>query len=713
MITPVQEAVPHSDHELDLLAAARDLWPAGTLDMWQGRASPKPARVWWPEDDEQVAKVLEAAARLGVEVVPYGAGSGVCGGARGRPGAWVIDTKRLDRIGRVDEAHWTIEVEAGVNGQHLEDALEAQGYTLGHSPSSIWCSTVGGWAAARSAGQFSSRYGVFEDMVLGLDAVAPGIGAFYVGLPGESSPAQEAPEGWMPLLLGSEGTLAIITRLRLRVRRAPEVRWLRGYAFDGVESALAVMRALMQQELWPAVVRLYDPIDTLVGGKTRPKRAGGHGKAWWKAWLKAVDELSEVRRRSLVLPLALPGLLQQLGEGLSRECLLVLGWEGAPDVVAAASEAGHRIACEGGRDLGVEPGERWFAARHAVSYKLMPVFERGGFADTMEVAARWSQVPGVYAAVREALRGHVLVMAHLSHVYPEGGSIYFSFAGRGEREVYEATWRAAMEAVLHAGGTITHHHGVGLLKAAAVSREVGPAVEGWRALKRALDPGRLLNPGRVYVDVERAPPVPERCEDGRDGLAWVPARCDAPTLRRSLPVEEEARWAWSGLPGPPRWQREAWQTTWVELRGQVDGVPVALGRGPRSASGSDLRGWLADHDAGALASVAVVPRGQGWMGEARVERPWAVAQALLRADLRPAVLGVVDGVLRVGFRGPAAAAFGALASRHVPGGLTARSWAPVSSGARPGLVPTTTDDPEVVHVTTEWAWRPPAGEGIP
>ena len=150
---------------LDRMAAARDLWPRTTLGAWLGESGPPlPERVLWPEDTEQVEAALRAASEAGVSVTTYGAGSGVCGGATGQAGAWVLDTKALNRIGPMDSQRWVVEVEAGVNGQQLEDWLQARGFTLGHSPSSISCSTVGGWGAARSAGQFSSLYGVFEDM---------------------------------------------------------------------------------------------------------------------------------------------------------------------------------------------------------------------------------------------------------------------------------------------------------------------------------------------------------------------------------------------------------------------------------------------------------------------------------------------------------------------------------------------------------------------
>ncbi len=697
------EDIPQSDDPLDLRAASRDLWPGGTLRMWLGEDAPVPARVFWPETDEALARLLEQATAAGRVVIPYGAGSGVCGGARGRAGSWVVDTKRFDDIGSVDPETWIVEVGAGVIGQIFEDAIRAQGFTLGHSPSSIWCSTVGGWGAARGAGQFSSRYGVFEDMVMGLDAVAPGVGSFHVGLPGEGSPSHRGPDQWMPLLLGSEGTLAVITRLRLRVRPVPETRWLRGYRFATVEGALQAMRGLMQGELWPAVVRLYDPVDTLIGGKTRPKSDTPSHDAWWRSWLGAVDALPSVRKRTLSLPLALPGLVRGLADRLAGGCLVVVGWEGESGVVEAGAAAGHAWMCEHGEDLGEEPGQRWYASRHNVSYKLMPFFERGGFADTMEVAARWSQLPAVYNAVRNALSHTAVPMAHMSHVYPEGGSIYFSFAGPGDVGVYEATWAAALEAVLASGATVTHHHGVGMLKAAAVSREVGPAVTGWWAAKAELDPGRVLNPGRLFVDGDWPKPPPAAVSAG-DGLV----RCGPEsTLKErqgaAAAAGGELRWPWEELPCPPRWQRSAWQTGWIEVRGNLGGVPCALGRGPRSASGPDLRGWLVERGEEVTVTTALAPAG-GWMGSARVQHPWRVARDLLRADLRPGALGVQDGVLFVGFRGPAAEAYGRLAAERVPGGLEPCAWRalPMASGRLERCDP---EDPAAVAATSELVLR--------
>ena len=259
--------------------------------------------------------------------------------------------------------------------QHLEDHLQKKGFTLGHSPSSIWCSTVGGWAAARGAGQFSSKYGVFEDMVLSVTLVSPGEGVRVVDA---TTPVDLA------IVLGSEGTLGVIVALTLRIVAAPTTRWLRGYKFSSVAVAVSTMSALMQTETWPSVVRLYDPVDTLIGGKTKPTQ-------------EQSSPLTALAKRiptdwAMRIPFSMPQLVNSLADLAAGECLLIVGYEGEPAVVAACSEAGHALLTEHATDLGSEPGQRWFDSRHHVSFKLSGVYVAGAFADTMEVATTWSKI---------------------------------------------------------------------------------------------------------------------------------------------------------------------------------------------------------------------------------------------------------------------------------------------------------------------------------
>lgn len=481
-------------------ACARDMWPRTTLD-WMADEPPRPPdAVVWPGDPAQVAAVVRRCAAARVPIVPFGAGSGVCGGAQPVRGGIVVDLKRLKRVRWVDPAAGVAEVEAGLVGELLERRLEAQGLTLGHFPSSILCSTVGGWLAARSAGQCSSRYGKIEDMVVDLEVVT-GDGRVRrtppAGAPGVGS-------DWIQIFVGSEGTLGILTAATLRVHPLPPARRFRGWLVPDVDAGLEVMRRTMQAGLRPAVLRLYDPLDTALvgaGPDDEPPSSAGHlGR------LKAAlgDAAPGLRRRATAALLASPRLVNLAAGALPRRCLLVTVSEGDEAEARETDEAIARFARPAGaRDLGEGPGRRWLAHRYDVSYKQSRVYMDGAFVDTFEVATTWSGLRALYDAVRRAVAPHVVVMAHFSHAYPGGCSIYFTFAGSAPtpaamRERYDAAWRAALEAAASAGACIAHHHGVGLSRLPYMDREHGEARRWFDALKPVLDPAGILNPGKVF-----------------------------------------------------------------------------------------------------------------------------------------------------------------------------------------------------------------------
>lgn len=687
----LSEIVPIvSDDPLDLVAASRDLWPRDTLELTRGRLPPLPLAVCWPERHEQVCALLEWATRNGTPIVPYGGGSGVCGGAAGRSGSIVVDTKRMNRIGTPDREQWTCTLGPGGIGQEVEDAIQAAGFTLGHSPSSIWCSTPGGWAAARSAGQFSSLYGKFEDMVLSMRVATPQ-GTLRTGL---DCPRGEEDLG--PVIQGSEGTLGVVTELTVRVAPRPVTRWLRGYAFPTLSAALEAMRAVMQAELWPAVLRLYDPVDTIIGGRLGrghrrevTQSATERRQGALRRLLAAIDASDSVRRREFAVPLSVPQLLNRVAGGLDPRVLLIVGWEGDPAVVRAMVKAARPLLAEG-EDLGAEVGEDWYRHRHDVSYRLSPIFSRGAFADTMEVASTWSHLPAMYDGVREALGARTLVMAHFSHAYPEGCSIYFSFAGRGSVERYDRTWADALQAVRQAGGTVTHHHGVGLLKAAAATREAGHALRVYQRRKALLDPAGILNPGRLYLpatplDAGPRPPTqpgPVFSVDERSLVAAVdplsaPPEVETALARRGFrlrirPDRPLAEWLRA-------WRVEAFdrhELPMLGLQGRFgDGCGAWVGYAPRSAAGPDLRwGLLRD----ATPEVVEVPVARTTHQEVVVavsgDEGWPAVQAVLRRGLRPSeTWATPDGRLRVAVAGPAAGELAEL----VPGPAVP------PSGARP------------------------------
>ncbi len=611
--------ISSSTDPLDLDAARRDLWPRATLELRDGRLPASPSAVAWPRSAHDVATLLQLAQRLGVPVVPYGAGSGVCGGAAGHEDALVIDLKRMNRLLGIDPHRGVAWAQPGLLGQHLEDLLARRGWRTAHSPSSIACSTVGGWAAARSAGQFSSRYGTFDDMMLAAAVETP-TGRRLLGA--------WTPTGkpdLLPLISGSEGTLGVFTDVAMRIVPLAQRRWLRGLALPGLRQAWELMRALMQEGPAPFVLRLYDPIDTRIGGPARAARKAKAGPQSGSPLLErlraAVERVPALREHLLELPLALPRLINRIADNLGgEEVLLVVGYDGTDaEVEAAVAQVAPLL--EAGRDLGPDPGEHWHAHRHEVSYKLAPVFAGGAWADTMEVASTWSRLPALHEAVRAALGETTAVMAHFSHAYREGCSIYFSFAGRGGVEVYDATWAAGLKAAAAAGGTVTHHHGVGQLKAQAATREAAAAIRIWRDARQNLDPTGILNPGRLFDgDLPHAagPPPPQGGPlfdlDPVDRLARVDARAPAPALqaalaatghRLRLPVDRPLL-AWLQA-----WRKGHLDPTEAPLFAVQarfpDGVAAAVGPAPRSAAGPDLRWGLLDAATVEWVQVPILP----------------------------------------------------------------------------------------------------------
>lgn len=450
---------------------AHDWWPRLLMRRRAGEELVRPAAVVAPADADGVAAVLRWAADRDLAVVPFGAGTGVCGGAAPVRGAVTLDLKRLNDIGPLDEVSGTVRVEPGVIARSLEEHLAERGWTLGHFPSSLNASTVGGFLAIRSAGQASSRYGRMEDMVVGLEAVLAD-GTRFASRP---VPASASGPDLERLFLGGEGTTGIITGATLRIWPAPQVALDRAWAVPDVPTGLTALRRVMQTGARPTVLRLYDEADTALT-------------------LEDAD----------------------MGVGdLDGACLLVTACEGPPRLAETTAEVlADTLAAHDAADLGPGPARHWREHRYDVSYRFADYFGPDGpfgdavTLDTMEVAGLWSQLPRLHRDVRRALQQHVdLVLAHFSHLYPEGGSIYFTLgaANDGDEEAalarYDAAWEAGVRACLDAGGTMSHHHGVGLLRAPWLEDELGAGgMTVLRRVKDALDPDRRLNPGKLGLD---------------------------------------------------------------------------------------------------------------------------------------------------------------------------------------------------------------------
>jgi alkyldihydroxyacetonephosphate synthase len=510
-----------STDPVDQLAYSRDLWPKAILWLRAGRHTAHPPQaVVWPGSVDEVRAVVRLLAARGVAIVPFGAGSGVCGGTLPLRGGVVLDMKRLSRVRGIDPERRLVDVDAGMIGEDLEQHLSRRGFTLGHFPSSMYCSSVGGWIATRSAGQTSTLYGKIEDLVSELGCVTTD-GQYHVvrGLP-----ARGQGPGFAQLLIGSEGLYAVVTDARLRIRPAPEARRFRALRFATLAGGLDGVRLLLQAGLRPAVVRLYDAVDSLVL-RLGSVRAGSPAAGSLVDRLRAAGRglVHRAKQRATRALLERPDLpnaaLDRVPDAFLGGCVLLLVFEGRAGLAEAEERLAIDLLADTGTDMGEALARRWFAHRYAISYRQSGVFAAGGFCDTMEVAATWDRLLPVYEAVRRALREKVLVLAHFSHAYHEGCSIYFTFVGTARNDeaavdLYDDGWRTALAAVVEAGGVISHHHGVGVSKAAAMAGEYGAALRVAWALKRTVDPQGVLNPGKLLGPKEKEAPPPRTDVEG-------------------------------------------------------------------------------------------------------------------------------------------------------------------------------------------------------
>jgi len=503
-----------------LEAYSRDLSTLGHLGFADRQAGEslqpfarEPQAVAHVQSVAEIAALTKACVEHEVPLIPFGAGSGVCGGTLAIRGGVMLDLKALQSL-EIDQRSLLITVGAGYNLQLLEDRLQREGLTLGHHPSSITCSTIGGAVAARGAGQLSTRYGKIEDMVVALEVVLP------CGTPvvtGPRAPRAATGPDWAQVFTGSEGVLGTITSCTLRVHRLPALRLYRSYSFPTLEAALEASRLALQRGVRPAALRLYDPLDTLMVARSKEAPALESEAPISGSWplskislrglktalAKVLPDFKETAERAL---LARPEWVNSLtGKLPGVGCLLILTFEGEPTLARAEEAIFEEVAsAQGGVSQGPEPAERWWRNRIAVSFKQSGVYSMGGFVDTMEVATSWSQLMELHEAVRAALSPHALVMAHFSHAYAEGCSIYFTFVAlRGDdpqatRERYEACWRDGLAAAVAAGACVSHHHGVGLLKGEALRAAQGDLHSlVFQPFKAALDPRNLLNPGKL------------------------------------------------------------------------------------------------------------------------------------------------------------------------------------------------------------------------
>lgn len=450
-----------------------------SLDLLEWRAGRShevtaPDAVLAPGTEEEVLAVLEHCATEGIAVVPFGGGTSVVGGltpadtdgARTFRAVVSLDLVRFDGLTDVDAESGLATLGAGLTGPAAELLLAEHGLQIGHYPQSFPYATIGGYAVTRSSGQNSAGYGRFDDMVRELTVVTP-VGVMTVG---HASPASAAGPDMRELMMGSEGVFGVVTKVRLRVHPVPQFKRYEAFTFPDFTTGVAALRAVKQTGTGPTVIRLSDEIESSIN-------------------LSSGDKAGESS--------APPG------------CMCITMYEGTEAHTASRhKETRELLLSLGATSVGEEPARHWEQGRFNAPVLRDSLLDSGALCETLETCTDWSNVPRLKKAVGDALAESLntsgtmaLIMCHISHVYAEGCSLYFTVVAAQKGDPV-AQWRQAKTSVTKAltdnGGTVTHHHAVGADHRPFMSDEIGDlGVDILRAVKNRLDPAGILNPGTL------------------------------------------------------------------------------------------------------------------------------------------------------------------------------------------------------------------------
>jgi len=499
MLSSLRKVLDDEAVRVDKRARVEHAYGKSYRDLVRIRAGyiPKPPdAVVYPDGEGKVASLLSWAAERDVALIPFGGGSSVVGGVEpsgnGKP-TITVDLARLDQVLAIDRSSRTARIQAGAIGPEVESQLNGKGLTLGHFPQSFQFSTLGGWIATRAAGQTSIGYGKIEDMTQAVRVVTPaGI------LETKDVPANATGPSVCEMIIGSEGAYGVITEATMHVHPQTDVQDYRGVLFNAFEDGVAAFRELMQSDpLHPSLIRLADEAETAAYGALAHEHRGlrrlSDEAAEWYLKVRGYDPVG----------------------GTS---LMLLGFDGSRDWVTQQWSLGLEICrAHGGLPLGRSIGRTWKRDRYAQPYLRDTLLGHGILVDTLETATSWSNLIPLYRAVVGALKGAITtngggpgyVMTHVSHAYEQGASLYATFLGRqiptSDPLVKQAQWEGIKEvvtdAILDAGGTLSHHHGVGRDHAPWLEEEIGQTgLKALHSLKRSLDPPGIMNPGVLLLE---------------------------------------------------------------------------------------------------------------------------------------------------------------------------------------------------------------------
>lgn len=462
ILTELEDAVGRentSTREIDKLTHGVDYYWLSRMWSDRGKRMPEADFIVSPKDAEETSKVLKIANYYKIPVTCWGGGGGTQGGAIPVAGGILLDTKRMNKIYDVNEKGMYIETGTGAVYKHVEWAANEKGYSTMHFPSSLTCSTVGGFLAHRGIGVVSTKYGKIDDMALQMEVVLPNGDIIYTS----PAPKHAAGPDLNQIFIGSEGTLGVITKAQMRMYEMPEVRKFRGFLFKDLSSAFAASRELLQK-FKPSVMRLYDEAET----SSLIKKIVGVAKpgAFMNVAIEGVEELVEVEERILL----------------------------------------RTFAKYGAEDLGSEYGEKWWKEKITFFYPghMMDLPQLFG---TMDSIAPYDKIEKIYWDMKNAVETNfpeARFIAHFSHWYEWGAMIYDRFivdnppADPHEAlRLHQAIWNCGVRAAIAAGGVINDHHGVGIKLGRLMKEQYGPAMQVFEGLKRELDPNGIMNPFKL------------------------------------------------------------------------------------------------------------------------------------------------------------------------------------------------------------------------
>jgi len=441
-----------SQQESDLISYSLDYWLYGVFLSQKGDLPALPSAVISPASAAQIQEIIRCAGEYKVPITPFGGGSGVLGGAIPLNGSVVLNLQRMNRFLNLDELSLVAEFEAGIMGANLELELKYRGYSAGNIPQSLYCSTLGGWISTRAAGQFSTKYGKIEDMVLGMEVVLPDGNLLNI----KPVPRRSVGPSLKDLFLGGEGALGIVTRATISIHPLPRLTIKQSFIFSSIEVAVEVVRRILRVEARPAVVRIFDEAES-----------------------------------------------ERYFPRIGRKVVTIFISEGETEYTALDARVIRRVSREnGGKSSGEEPANIWLQKRFDIG--LGPILmQYGGIVDTVEVSALFKDAARLYrdmVAAMKAVEGTLEVSGHYSHFYREGACLYITFAGvpKDPLRYYQDTWDAAMKATLQNNGSISHHHGIGFWRIQYLEQELGSSgVRLLKSIKSALDPEGILNRGKL------------------------------------------------------------------------------------------------------------------------------------------------------------------------------------------------------------------------